>query len=236
MKTKRYVMCIMAVVLVSGFVAIGARAANKTFESHSSAKAIAQTFVAVPNLDTIMKSGDLNTDSKQSKKDESKKDSDIEEKKADVVAESNQPNQLASNPIVYDNMTLEELSAKLNRSLNSTLSGYGNLFASYSLELGVDPYIAIAIVLEETGCTWECSQLVQQCNNVGGMVGSPSCGSGGYRAFPTLEAGIRSYVENLGRNYFAMGLTTPETINTKYATSTTWASKVNRYIEKIRAN
>ena len=33
--------------------------------------------------------------------------------------------------VVYDNMTLEELSDKLDRSLNSDISGYGNFIASF---------------------------------------------------------------------------------------------------------
>ena len=52
--------------------------------------------------------------------------------------------------IVYDNMTIEQLSAKLDRVLKSTMSGKGSLIASYSLEKGVDPYLATAIILLET--------------------------------------------------------------------------------------
>ena len=138
--------------------------------------------------------------------------------------------------IVYDGMTLEELSAKLDRSLNSTLSGKGYLFAKTSLELGVDPYLAVAIVLEETGCKWNCSGLVKQCNNVGGQKGGTvKCNGGAYRAYPTLDEGIIGFIDNLARNYYAYGLTTPEKINPKYAESKTWATKVNNYIAKIKA-
>lgn len=137
-------------------------------------------------------------------------------------------------PVVFEGMTLEELSEKLDRSLNSTLSGTGHLFASKSIELGLDPYLAVAIVLHETGCSWNCSQLVTACNNVGGQKGSPGCLGGSYRSFPTLEEGINSYLENLYNNYYALGLTTAETINPKYAESTTWSSKVNYYIESIK--
>ena len=61
------------------------------------------------------------------------------------------------NAIVYDNMTLDELAEKLNRSLNSTLSGQGYTFASYAVEQNIDPYLSVAIVLHETGCKWTCS-------------------------------------------------------------------------------
>lgn len=139
--------------------------------------------------------------------------------------------------IVYDGMSMEELSAKLNRSLKSTLSGYGAKFAQLSIDYGVDPYVAIAIVLLETGCnSGKCSTLTSQCNNVGGMKGSPSCGGGSYRRFATLEEGIEAFIKNLSKNYYRKGLTTVEQIGKKYAESNTWSTKVNNYILKIKAN
>lgn len=141
-----------------------------------------------------------------------------------------------SEQVVYQDMTMSELAEKLNRSLNSTISGQGYLIASYSLEKGVDPYLAVAIMLHETGCKWECSTLVKSCYNVGGQKGNPSCGNGSYRRFSSLEEGIKGFIDNLAKNYYAYGLTTPEQMNRKYAGSTTWASKVNAYIEQIKAN
>lgn len=139
--------------------------------------------------------------------------------------------------IVYDGMTKEELGAKLNRSLKSTLSGYGDKFADLSLEYGVDPYVAVAIVLLETGCnSGRCSSLVRTCNNVGGMKGNPGCGGGSYARFSSLENGIEAFIKNLSLNYYQRGLTTVELIGKKYAESNTWATKVNRYISKIKAN
>lgn len=135
--------------------------------------------------------------------------------------------------IVYDGLTLEQLTAKLDRSLNSDLTGQGITFASYSLQLGIDPYLAVAIALHETGCTWECSRLVKQCNNVGGQKGS---GCNGYQYFNTLDEGIRGFLDNLYYNYYEYGLTTPETMNPKYAESTEWAAKVNSYIDNIKAS
>ena len=136
--------------------------------------------------------------------------------------------------IVYDNMTMDELADKLNRSLKNELSGYGYLYASYSLEKGVDPYIAVAISLHETGCNGKCSSLMKTCNNVGGQKGTPSCGAGSYKQYSTLEEGIKGFIDNLSQNYFAQGLNTPELMNRKYAGSTTWATQVNNYISKIK--
>ena len=138
-------------------------------------------------------------------------------------------------PIVYDGLTMEELADKLNKSLKSNISGKGYLIASYSLQLGIDPYMATAIILHETGCNGTCSSLVRECNNVGGQKGGPSCGGGSYKAYPTLDEGIMGYLDNLYRNYYAVGLTTVETIGPKYAASTTWTSKVNNYIALIRS-
>lgn len=133
--------------------------------------------------------------------------------------------------IVYDNMTIEELSMKLDRVLHSTMSGKGNLIATYTLEVGVDPYLATAIILLETGCNSSCSRMVNTCYNVGGMKGS---GCGAYASFPSLDDGIKAFIDNLNRNYYSYGLTTPETMGPKYAESKEWPMKVNNYINKIK--
>ncbi|MBQ2946938.1 MAG: glucosaminidase domain-containing protein [Bacilli bacterium] len=134
--------------------------------------------------------------------------------------------------IVYDGKTLNELVETINKSLNSTISNKGKLIASYSLEKGVDPYMATAIMLHETGCKWNCSRLVRECNNVGGQKGK---GCGSYSYFNSLDEGIMAFIDNLERNYISYGLTTPEQINPKYAEDQSWAKKVNKYIEEIKA-
>ena len=139
---------------------------------------------------------------------------------------------IAEDEIVYDGKTLEELTQIINKSLNSTVSNKGDLIASYSLEKGVDPYMATAIMLHETGCKWNCSRLVRECNNVGGQKGS---GCGSYSYFNSLDEGIKAFIDNLEKNYISYGLTTPEQINPKYAEDPSWAKKVNKYIEEIRA-
>ncbi len=139
------------------------------------------------------------------------------------------------NRIVYDNLTLQELTAKINKMFgNSYLKNKGELYASYSLEKGVDPYTAVAITMLETGCNAKCSNFTRNCNNVGGMKGSPSCQGTSYRAFNTLDEGIKSFINNLSNNYYKKGLDTPEKMNKKYAESSTWAIKVNKYIDRIK--
>lgn len=153
---------------------------------------------------------------------------EIAQKSTEVIEEKQKE---SARKEVYGNMTLEELANQINKSLNDDLAGKGYLYASYCLEKGVDPYLAVAISLEETGCTWGCSGLVKSCNNVGGMKGS-GCGAYGY--FNTLDDGIKAFIDNIARNYVAYGLTTAELMNPKYAENPRWASNVNAYIYRIK--
>ena len=135
---------------------------------------------------------------------------------------------------VYDGLTLDELAARLNRNLGSqALAGKGELVASYCLEKGVDPYLATAIMILETG--YGSSYLVKTCNNVAGQKGSPAC-MGSYKGYASIDDGIRGAIDNLYKNYYAHGLNTVEAIGPKYADSDTWVSKVNSFINKIRNN
>lgn len=171
----------------------------------------------------------------ETKKEEVIKKEEIEEVPMEVASQAVEPEPPAPARIeVYDNLTIEELSAKLDRNLNSTIAGKGNLVATHALELGVDPYVATAIMLHETGCNWKCSNLVVSCNNVGGQKGAPGCGGGSYKSYPTLDEGIIGFIDNLYNNYYAKGLNTIDAIGPKYAQSTTWTSKIYSYVEKIK--
>ena len=139
------------------------------------------------------------------------------------------------NATVYDGLTMDELAEKLDRYLADDLKGKGYLYASYSLEIGIDPYLAVAISMHETGCRWGCSTLVKQCNNVGGQVASPRCNGGIYKAYDTLDEGIIGFLNNIKYNYYDYGLTTPEEMNPKYAADPNWASVVNKHINQIKA-
>ena len=177
-----------------------------------------------------------------SKEETSEEKSSQEKLNEETSTVSNMSNDSLANPevataavvqpeVVYDGMTLDQLASKLERSLKNELSGKGYLYASYSLEKGVDPYLAVAISLEETGCNWNCSSLVKTCNNVGGMKGS---GCGSYGAWPTLDDGIRAFIDNIYKNYVAYGLTTATAMNPKYAENPQWGTNVNNYITRIK--
>ena len=138
---------------------------------------------------------------------------------------------------VYEGMTIDELAAKLNRNLgDGYIVGKGYLIASQCIEKGVDPYVAVAIMLHETGCKYNCSSLVRTCNNVGGQKGAPGCNGGAYKAYATLDEGIIGFINNLQKNYYSKGLNTIESIAPKYAASKAWPGKIRSYVEQIRAN
>ena len=160
---------------------------------------------------------------------------EAKEEFVDSISELSKENNVTKRVIVYDGMTMSELTEKLNRSLKSTIAGKCDVFASYSLERGVDPYLAVSIMLLETGCNWSCSSLMRKCNNVGGQKGSPSCDGGSYKSYPSLDEGIKGFIDNIADNYYAYGLTTPEAMNKKYAASNMWAIKVNNYISSVKA-
>ena len=140
---------------------------------------------------------------------------------------------------VYEGMTLQELGEKLNRNLgNDVLAGKGEFIASECLNRGVDPYIVVAIISQETGCAGSngCSNLARNCNNFGGQKGSPSCNGGSFKQYDSIDEGLVGMIDNLSRNYFEKGLTTPETIGPKYCEGNEWAGKVSWFVEKIRNN
>ena len=45
--------------------------------------------------------------------------------------------------IVWDNLTFEELTIRLDNNLYDTLKGSGKYFAEYTKETGLDPYLAV---------------------------------------------------------------------------------------------
>ena len=133
---------------------------------------------------------------------------------------------------VYGGMTLEEVAAQINKSLKNDITDKGMVIASKCIELGVDPFIASAIILHETGCGQnQCSNIARNCYNFGGQKGS---GCGAYQRYNSVDEGLAGMISNLYRNYYSRGLTTVETIGPRYAESNTWVSKINWYVNKLK--
>ncbi len=137
--------------------------------------------------------------------------------------------------IIYDGLTMTELTDKLNKSLNSYMTNTGYFFAKYTRDTGLDPYLSVAIVLLETGCKWQCSTLAVECNNIGGLKGGNSCRGGSYRKYDTLKEGIEGYLNIIYNNYYLKGMKTAEEMARTYAASSEWPNKVNTYIAEIKA-
>ena len=136
---------------------------------------------------------------------------------------------------VYEGMTLDELAEKLNRNLgNDIIAGKGKLIATECINKGVDPYVATSIILHETGCKTRCSNLARNCYNFGGQKGKPSCNGGSFKRFDSIDEGLVGMINNLYKNYYAMGLNTVELIAPKYCEGNTWAGKINWFVNSIR--
>lgn len=163
----------------------------------------------------------------------------IEEEKKEEEVVSKIPYEVAptfedDGSIIYEGMTLTELTNKLNNHLKGYLTNTGYFFAKYTKDTGVDPYLNVAIVLLETGCKWTCSSLTTQCNNIGGLKGGKSCNGGSYSKYDTLDEGIKGYLNIIYNNYYLKGMDTPEKMASTYAASPVWAQKVNTYINELR--
>lgn len=136
---------------------------------------------------------------------------------------------------VFDGLTMEELAAKLDKNLgNDIMGGKGYFIASNCIEKGVNPYIATAIILHETGCGTKCSNLARYCYNVSGQKGRPGCNGGSFKKFDSLDEGIMGLINNLYKNYYSVGLDTVEKIAPKYAEGNTWAGKISYFVNKIK--
>ena len=91
----------------------------------------------------------------------------------------------------------EKISKKLDKYLHSSLKGKSKFITEYSIKVGLDPYLAAAVMLQETGCYWTCSYLTRVCYNVAGNKGTPSCNGGSYRKFKSMDDGIKFAINKL---------------------------------------
>ena len=130
---------------------------------------------------------------------------------------------------VVDHFTREEIINKLNKKLGGVLRGKGQLITDTSLKYRVDPFVAAAIMMHETGNGT--SRISRTCNNVGGQKG-PGCGA--YRAYPDINSGIVGMITNLYKNFYSRGLTTIDSIAPRYAESGAWPAKIHWYVNMLK--
>lgn len=98
--------------------------------------------------------------------------------------------------------------------LKGRLSGKESQFAKYGQKYGVDPALAMAIAMWETGNGT--SKMLRDKKNVGGMYDSRN---ETFFRFDSIEQGIESMIRNLYKNYTSQGLKTIAAIQKKYAPS-----------------
>ena len=159
----------------------------------------------------------------------------LEEKEENQEYEKNDENDSGESIILFDGLNEKELSVRLETHLKNELSGTSLNFIDFYKTYGMDPYLSVAIVLHETGCSWTCSSLAKECYNYGGITGGESkYKETNYACYSSKEEGINAYLNMLYNTYYSKGLTTPELINPKYATSLEWSAAINRYINKIK--
>lgn len=133
----------------------------------------------------------------------------------------------ASNELMFDGKTVREIGEILNKTLGGILSGFGETFARLSMEKGMDPYLLVAISVHETGNGT--SYAAKNKYNFGGIMCSKQlC------RYSSVEDGLVNFVNVVYNNYYSKGLTTPETMNKKYAASSSWAVKVNSWYSTIK--
>ena len=130
---------------------------------------------------------------------------------------------------VIDHFTREEIIYKLNKKLGGVLSGKGQLITDTSLKLKVDPFVAAAIMMHETGNGT--SRIANSCYNFGGQKGS---GCGAYQRYNSVDEGLIGMISNLYRNFYSHGLTTIDSIGPRYAESSAWPAMIHYYVNRLK--
>lgn len=132
-----------------------------------------------------------------------------------------------TNELMYENKTVLEVAEVLDKTFEGALAGQGELFAILCMEKGMDPYLSAAISAHETANGK--SNAVRVKNNFGGiMCKSVLC------TYSTKEAGITKFINNIYKNYYSKGLTTPDLMAKKYAADPAWPTRVNNWYRQIK--
>ncbi len=147
--------------------------------------------------------------------------------KAETTTKSTTTKVTTTQVTTEQNSDVKTVGAILNKSLGGVLAGTGEIFASLSMEKGMDPFLLAAISVHETGNGT--SSAARNKFNFGGIM----C-SGGLCRYSSVQHGLESFVNVVYKNYYSKGLTTPEAMNSKYAASKTWASKINYWYDVLK--
>ena len=165
----------------------------------------------------------------------------------DIPYKNNPPEIIDDGSIVWDGLTITELTNKLNKSLESYLTNTGYFFALYAKNEGLNPYLAVAITRYESGCgTSGCSGKTIKCNNLGGLrySSSKTCSEygGNFSKFDTIDEGIQAYLNTVLRYQKKYNLDDPQNaektidgMSSKYSNnSKIWPSRVKYQYNKVK--
>ena len=101
---------------------------------------------------------------------------------------------------------------KLEAVFDGVLKGTGRLFVKYGIAYQVNPALAAAISMHETG-----NGTSSAARNKNNLFGFMTNGGATLETFSTLEESIKRGIRNLSLNYLHQGLTTVQAIQRKYA-------------------
>ncbi len=123
----------------------------------------------------------------------------------------------------YSKIKMKQVKKK--KKIKKKIMTIEDMIISKANNVGINPDICLAIARLETG--WFKSYLYVNYNNPGGLM----CGDGNPMYFNSIEDGVDFFINNLHKNYFQIGLTSPETIGPKYCpNSQHWIDSVNSLI------
>ena len=135
----------------------------------------------------------------------------------------------------YDGEKMEDIARKMDKYFEKTpLEGYGEFIAKTSISKGVNPYLIGGIIIDNTSCKNDCSILFKQCNNVGGLKGTPGCFGGTYKEFKNVGDSITELVGEISKRFYTKEMQVPNTMYADYGKNATWAFKVNKIMEKLK--
>ncbi len=135
----------------------------------------------------------------------------------------------------YNKEKIENIIAKMDKYFNKTpLEGYGEYIVKTAAYKGVDPYLIGGIILESTTCKYDCTILFKECNNVYMEKGEPGCFGGSYKKYDKIDDSILDLVLNIRKNFEDSKEQTPVKIYKHFNKNSSWAFKVNKYIEILK--
>lgn len=127
---------------------------------------------------------------------------------------------------------------KLEAVFDGALKGLGRLFVKYSIAYQVNPALAAAIAMHETG-----NGSSKAANSQKNLFGYMTNGGSTLASFDSYEDSIKSGIRNLSLNYLYQGLNTVSKIQKKYAPTgaandpnglnNSWVSGVTYYYQRI---